>query len=54
MRRMKGPAPRRPRRGRVSAFLHRFGVWVGIPGLLAGGLYVAVELSRSPLGWASS
>jgi len=50
MRRMKGPAPRRARRGRVSTFLHRFGVWVGVPSLLAGGLYAAVELSRSPLG----
>ena len=31
MRRMKGPAPRRPRRGRFSALLRRFGVWVGLP-----------------------
>ncbi len=50
MRRMKGPAPRRPRRGRVSAFVRRLGLWVGIPVLLAGGLYAAVQLSRSPLG----
>src|SRR5437868_10598700 len=48
---MKGPAPpRRPRRGRFSALLRRLGVWVGIPVLMAGGLYAAVELSRSPLG----
>jgi len=47
---MKGPAPRRARRGRVSGFLLRFGLWVGIPVLLAGGLYAAAELSRSPLG----
>src|SRR5205823_6338616 len=50
MRRMKGPAPRRPRRGRFSALFRRFGVWVGIPVLMAGGLYASVELSRSPLG----
>ena len=43
---MKGPAPRRARRGRVSGFLLRFGLWVGIPVLLAGGLYAAAELSR--------
>ena len=50
MRRMKGPAPRRPRPGRVSTFVRRLGLWVGIPVLLAGGLYAAVQLSRSPLG----
>ncbi len=45
MRRVKGPAPRRPRRGRFSALLRRLGVWVGIPVLLASGLYAAVQLS---------
>ena len=46
---MKGPVPRRPRRGRISALLHRLGVWVGIPVLMAGGLYAAVELSLIPV-----
>ena len=50
MRRVKGPPPRRPRRGRVSTFLRRSGLWVGVPVLLAGGLYAAVQPSRSPLG----
>jgi cell division protein FtsQ len=50
MRRMKGSAPRRPRRGRLSTLLRRVSLWVGIPVLLAAGLYAAVQLSRSPLG----
>ncbi len=50
MRRMKGPVPRRGRRGRLPAFLRRFALWVGVPVLLAGGVYGAFQLSRSPLG----
>src|SRR5271165_995358 len=47
---MKGPAPRRPRRSGISAMVRRLGLWVGIPVLLAAGLYGAVQVSRSPLG----
>jgi cell division protein FtsQ len=50
MRRLKGPVPRRARPGRLSALLRRSGLWVGIPVLLAGGIYGAVQLNRSPLG----
>jgi len=47
---MMGKVARRPRRGRLSVLLHRFGLWFGFPVLLAGGLYGAVQLSRSPMG----
>jgi cell division protein FtsQ len=47
---MKGPAPRRPRRGASSARTRRVGLWIAIPASLAGGLYGAYQLSRSPLG----
>jgi cell division protein FtsQ len=50
MRRVKAPPRRRPRRSGLSIFLRRFVLWVGMPVLLAGGLYGAVQLSRSPLG----
>jgi cell division protein FtsQ len=50
MRRLKGPVPRRARPGRLSALLRRSRLWVGIPVLLAGGIYGAVQLNRSPLG----
>lgn len=50
MRRVKTPMPRRPRRSRPSALLRRFSLWVGVPVLAAGGIYGAVQLSRSPLG----
>src|SRR2546423_14695111 len=51
-RRMKGAAPRRPRRGGFSA-LRRFGWWIGMPVLLAGGFYGAFQLCHSPLGQAA-
>jgi len=47
---VKAPPRRRPRRSGLSIFLRRFALWVGMPVLLAGGLYGAVQLSRSPLG----
>jgi cell division protein FtsQ len=51
MRRMKGPPPRRPRpSGGFIIAVRRFGLWIAVPVLLAGGLYAAVQLSRSPLG----
>jgi cell division protein FtsQ len=50
MRRMKSPAPWRPRRRGLSALARRLGLWVGIPFLLAGGIYGAFQFSRSPLG----
>jgi cell division protein FtsQ len=46
-------APRRRRRSAFFGRVCRFGLWVGVPVLLAGGLYGAVLLSRSPLGQAA-
>src|SRR5689334_5176889 len=47
---MKGPAPRRPRRGGLSPWVRPLSLWAVLPVLLAGGLYGAYQLSRSPLG----
>ena len=47
---MKGPAPRRLRRSGSPARARRVGLWIAIPASLAGGLYGAYQLSRSPLG----
>jgi cell division protein FtsQ len=46
-------APRRRRRSAFFGRVCRFGLWVGVPVLLAGGLCGAVLLSRSPLGQAA-
>jgi cell division protein FtsQ len=53
MRQMKPAISRRPRRSRFGAFLRRFGVLIGVPALLAGGIYAAAQLSRSPFGQAA-
>jgi cell division protein FtsQ len=50
MRRVKGVVPRRARPSRLTATLRRAFLWVGVPALLAGGLYGAAQLSRSPMG----
>jgi cell division protein FtsQ len=50
---MRRAAPRRPRRSAFFGRVCRFGLWIGVPVLLAGGLYGAVLLSRSPLGQAA-
>jgi cell division protein FtsQ len=47
MRRMKGPPPRRARRWRFAALLHRLGLWIGIPVLLAAAVCGALLLNRS-------
>jgi len=49
VRRLKRPAARRRRSGSLPALVRRLGSWVVIPALLAGGLYGAYHLSRSPL-----
>ena len=54
MRTVKPPPPvRRQRPSRLSAILRRSALWVGVPTLLAGGLYGAVLWSRSPAGQAA-
>jgi cell division protein FtsQ len=50
MRRVRGAAPRRPRRSPLAGKLRRVGLWIGVPCLLAGGLYGGVQLSHLPLG----
>ena len=46
-------APRHRRRSAFFGRVCRFGLWVGVPVLLAGGLYGAVQVSRSSLGQAA-
>ena len=50
---MRRAAPRRPGRSAFFGRVCRFGLWIGVPALLAGGLYGAVLLSNSPLGQAA-
>lgn len=50
MRGMKSPPPRRHRRRGLPALIRRFGLWLGIPVLLAGAVYGAFQFTRSPLG----
>jgi cell division protein FtsQ len=49
MRRLNGPPPRRLSRNGLAGALRRFGFWILIPLLLAGGLYTALLLSGSGL-----
>jgi cell division protein FtsQ len=50
MRRVKGIVPLRPRQSALAGKVRRVGLWLGVPVLLAGGLYGAAQLSRTPLG----
>ena len=50
MQRVKGSSARRRRPSPASFLLRRFGLWVGVPVLLAGGFYGGVLWSRSPSG----
>ena len=47
---VKGSSARRRRKSRANILLRRFGLWVGVPVLLAGGLYGGVQWSHSPPG----
>ena len=49
MRRLNAATARRPRRGR----LYRVGRWIAATVVLAGGIYGAAQLDRSPLGQAA-
>lgn len=53
MRQIKQVAPRRPRRSGSAVLLRRFGVWIGIPMLLAASVYGAAQLDSSPVGQAA-
>jgi len=48
MRRMTAPR-RRTRRGAVVSRVQRLGLWIGVPALIAGGVYEAVQLKGSSL-----
>ena len=50
MRRVRGAAPRRPRRMALLGRFRRFGLWLGLPLLLACSFYGVVQLGRVPLG----
>jgi cell division protein FtsQ len=50
MQRVKGSPTRRPPPNRTIAMLRRVGLRVGVPAVLAGGLYGGVLLSQLPIG----
>jgi cell division protein FtsQ len=50
---MKQVSSRRRLRSGFAVFLRRFGVWIGVPVLLAAGIYGAAQLGRSPIGQAA-
>jgi len=41
---------RRPRRQETARGLYRIGLWIGVPVLIFGGVYAAIQLNRSPRG----
>jgi cell division protein FtsQ len=49
MRGMRRAPGRHPRRRAFGGALHRFGWWLGSAGLVMGGLYGGMQLSRSPI-----
>jgi cell division protein FtsQ len=53
MQRLTGSQPRRRRRSMFSVLLRRFALWIGLPLLLAGGIFAAFQLPRFPLGQAA-
>ena len=50
MRRMRGVTQRRSRQSGLARALCRFGLWIGVLALLAGGLYGVLQLSGTPRG----
>jgi cell division protein FtsQ len=47
---MRGVTPRRSRQSGFARALCRFGLWIGVPALLAGVLYGVLQLSGTPRG----
>ena len=41
---------RRPRRQETARGLYGIGLWIGVPVLIFGGVYAAIQLNRSPRG----
>ena len=50
MRRMRGVTQHRSRQSGLARALCRFGLWIGVLALLAGGLYGVLQLSGTPRG----
>jgi cell division protein FtsQ len=50
MRGMTGTTARRPRRSGVARRIYRTGFWIGLPAMIGGSIYGAVQVSRSPHG----
>ncbi|MBV8131147.1 MAG: FtsQ-type POTRA domain-containing protein [Alphaproteobacteria bacterium] len=50
MQRIRGATARRARRRIIVRGLYRIGRWIGVPVLISGGVYGAVQLSSTPLG----
>jgi len=48
--RIRGATARRARRRIIVRGLYRIGRWIGVPVLISGGVYGAVQLSSTPLG----
>jgi cell division protein FtsQ len=47
---MSGTTRPRPRRQKAARALYRIGLWLGVPVLILGGVFCAIQLSRSPHG----
>jgi cell division protein FtsQ len=47
---MSGTTKPRPRRRKAARALYRIGLWLGLPVLILGGVFCAIQLSRSPHG----
>ena len=47
---MSGTTRPRPRRQKAARALYRIGLWLGVPVLILGGVFCAIQLSGSPHG----
>jgi cell division protein FtsQ len=47
---MSGTTKPRPRRRKAARVLYRIGLWLGVPVLILGGVFCAIQLGRSPYG----